>query len=244
MQNVQLLLGALLELADSSTDEFNEVELLSLLADRCVELLEASEAGVLLSSSDGTLQLVASSRGATRLIDLLTHHADSEAPLAAQPAIGDVATSAPAPPITAAALLAASSPTVRTLPLRAEGKVIGVLNLYGESVASLGADELEMAQAMVDMATMSVLQGRAAKDAHRLIGQLTTALSSRILIEQAKGVLAGRGGLDVDSAFKLIRAVARHNHLRLIDVAQDIVQGGPLWPGLAPLAMASPDSAA
>jgi hypothetical protein len=133
---------------------------------------------------------------------------------------------------------------VRTLPLRAEGKVIGVLNLYGESVASLGADELEMAQAMVDMATMSVLQGRAAKDAHRLIGQLTTALSSRILIEQAKGVLAGRGGLDVDSAFKLIRAVARHNHLRLIDVAQDIVQGGPLWPGLAPLAMASPDSAA
>jgi AmiR/NasT family two-component response regulator len=109
--------------------------------------------------------------------------------------------------------------------MRLRGTVIGALNMFRIDTADMGQADLMAAQAFADVATIAILQNRATREAQVLNEQLTQALNTRIVIEQAKGVLAERADIDVADAFLRLRGYARNHNLRLADVARDVVEG-------------------
>ena len=111
------------------------------------------------------------------------------------------------------------------LPMRLRGTVIGALNLFRDHPGELEEDDVRAAQALADVATIAILQHRAGLEAGVLNAQLNQALQSRIVIEQAKGVIAERARVDTDEAFARLRHHARSNNLRLADVAREVAGG-------------------
>jgi AmiR/NasT family two-component response regulator len=106
--------------------------------------------------------------------------------------------------------------------MRLRDTTIGSLNLLRAAPGILTDEDLTAAQALADVATIAVLQERAAEDARLLGDQLRSALDSRVSIEQAKGVLAEHAGLPMDDAFDALRRYARANNMRLTELARTI----------------------
>ena len=109
--------------------------------------------------------------------------------------------------------------------MRLRGAVIGALNLFHVEPGEMRQADVDAAQALADVATIAILQHRAALEAQVLNEQLNHALNSRIVIEQAKGMVAEREGLDMEQAFSALRNHARNHNLRLVDVARDVIDG-------------------
>ena len=222
-----LLARTFVEVADTLVRDFDVVELLSSLANRCVDLFDATEAGLMLADRDGGLQVVASSSRAMNHLELFELQND-EGPcidcfrtgrFVASTRLSDDVSRWPrfVPEATAAGLNAAWA-----LPLRLRETTIGSLNLLRSAPGILTEDDLVAAQALADVATIGLLQQRAAEDARFLSDQLETALDSRISIEQAKGVLAERADLSMDDGFNALREHSRDSNLRLNDVARAV----------------------
>ena len=230
MPREALLARTLVELADTLVDDFDVVELLTLLADRCVEVLDVAAAGLMLVAPEGDLRVVASSSEEMRLVELFELQAQ-EGPCpdcyrtgqrtlsrdlvedeARWPRFGPVA-------------LKAGFRSVHALPMRLRGVTIGALNLFRADEGVLDDADIVAAQALADVATIGILQHRAALQAHIVIDQLNNALQSRISIEQAKGVIAERSRLDMDQAFAWLRHHARSSNLLLLDVAHAVIDG-------------------
>ena len=125
----------------------------------------------------------------------------------------------------AAEALAAGFRSVHALPMRLRGTVIGALNLFHVEPGEMRPADVDAAQAFADVATIAILQHRAALEAQVLNEQLNHALNTRIVIEQAKGMVAERAGLDMEQAFATLRNHARNHNLRLVDVAGDVISG-------------------
>jgi GAF domain-containing protein len=111
------------------------------------------------------------------------------------------------------------------IPLRRGDEIIGALNLFREKEEPLGEDDVRLAQALADVATVALLQRRATTQARRQTMQLQIALDSRVLIEQAKGMLAERLKVSLDDAFQKLRREARNRNRKLHDLASDVVHG-------------------
>ena len=228
MPNEALLVHTLVELADSLVDDFDVVELLSLLADRCVEALGVSAAGVMLVAPEGDLRVVASSSEAMRVVELFELQSD-EGPCLDCYRSGeavldeDLTTIDGRWPRFAPVAVEAGFRTVHALPMRLRGSVIGALNLFGADEGGLAAEDVVAGQALADVATIAILQQRVVSESRLLADQLNTALSSRVVIEQAKGVLAERAGLSMESAFEAMRRYARDGNLLLADVARGVI---------------------
>jgi transcriptional regulator with GAF, ATPase, and Fis domain len=122
------------------------------------------------------------------------------------------------------AALAQGFHALHAIPLRLREKTIGSLNLFREQTGELGEFDIAAAQALADVATIGILQERAVRESDIITQQLQRALDSRVIIEQAKGVVAYVNDVPVDEAFRLIRAYARDHQRGLVDVAADIVQ--------------------
>ena len=121
---------------------------------------------------------------------------------------------------------------VYALPLRLRSETIGGLNLFGSAPGALSAHALRVGQALADVATIGILQERAVRRQEVLAEQLQAALNSRVIIEQAKGMLAERGQIDLAQAFTLLRKHARSHQLRLSDLARDVVNGATVLDAL------------
>jgi len=226
----QELLKAFIEFADTIVDEYDVVEFLHRLAGRCVELVDASEAGIMLADRDGTLHYIASSSERMRLIELFELQHD-EGPcldafregVAVHGALDDDGLKRW--PRFAPHALEVGFQSVSALPMRLRTEVIGALNLFSASAGPLSNEDKEVAQALADIATIGILQQRALDDALIVTSQLEGALESRIVIEQAKGVVAEHSGIGIDEAFELLRAYARRNNHLLRQTAQQIIDG-------------------
>jgi GAF domain-containing protein len=220
------------ELAGTLVADFDVVELLSLLADRCVEVIDVAAAGLMVARPDGYLRMMASSREAMRALFELQ---SEEGPCLDCYRTGkavvnqDLATVNARWPRFAPQALAAGFGSVHALPMRLGGTVIGALNLFHAEVGEMHQADIGAAQALADIATIAILQQRATLDAQVVTQLRQHALNSRIVIEQAKGVVAERAGLDMEQAFIALRNHARHYNLRLVVVAEDII-GGYLAP--------------
>jgi GAF domain-containing protein len=227
MAREALLTRTFVELADSLVDNFDVVDLLSRLADRCVEIVDVTAAGLLLGSADGELRLLASSSEAVRVLELFAIQTD-EGPCidcfrTGEPIVNlDLVDAGGRWPRFAPKAVEAGFRSVHAIPMRLRGETIGVLNLVRGHEGALRDVDVVAAQALADVATIAILQHRVTSDAQALNEQLTQALSTRIVIEQAKGVVAERAGVDMEQAFVRLRSHARNHNLRLTDVAQAV----------------------
>ena len=231
---------SLVEMADTLVDDYDVVDLLTGLAGRCVNLLGVSAAGVMLASPEGTLGLVASSSEAMRLLELFELQAQ-EGPCLDAFRTGErvehenlQAGSGRWPSFSTAAL-AVGFHSAFALPLRLRDVTIGALNLLGVTQTPMDEADVIVARAFADLATLSIVQHRATIEAQRLNEQLSGALTSRVVIEQAKGVISERARVDLAEAFTRLRGYARNGNLHLTDVAKAAVDGT-----LDPLAWAPP----
>ena len=230
MSRDALLTRTLVELADTLVDDFDVVDLLTLLADRCVEVLDVSAAGLMLVAPEGELRVVASSSEEMRLVELFELQAQ-EGPCpdcyrTGEPTMArDLTDDEARWPRFGPVALKAGFRSVHAVPMRLRGATIGALNLFRGEEGVLDDADLLAARALADVATIAILQHRAALQAHIVIDQLNHALNSRIVIEQAKGVIAERSGLDMDEAFTWLRHHARSHNLLLVDVAQAAIDG-------------------
>jgi GAF domain-containing protein len=222
-----LLTRTFVEAADTLVSEFDVVDFLTALAARCTDLFDASEAGIMLTDHNGGLQVVASSSHAMKRLELfeLQH---SEGPCvdcyrSAQPvASEDLEVDRQRWPRFAPEAIELGMHSAWALPMRLRETTLGSLNLLRDRSGPLAGDDLSAAQALADVATIALIQQRAAEDARILNEQLQTALTSRVTIEQAKGVLAERAGLTMDVAFERLRRYARAHQRRLTDVARAV----------------------
>ncbi len=230
MDRESKLLTAFVELADVLVDQFDVVDLLTHLTHRCVDVLDVDAAGILLADPSGGLRVVASSSEAMHTLELLEIQS-AEGPcfecFGTGEALANVQlTGSDQPwPTFGPSALSAGFLSVTALPMRLRGRVIGALNLFRSDLGALGERDLVAAQALADVATISILQHRAVEEANTVNEQLTAALDSRVVIEQAKGMVAERTGQDMTASFGTLRSHARNHNLRLSDLAAQVVAG-------------------
>ncbi|GAA3463651.1 GAF and ANTAR domain-containing protein [Saccharothrix longispora] len=217
-------------LADTLVDDFDVIDFLHMLVDRCVELLDVDAAGLLLADQRGRLQLIASSNEQVRLLELFQLQND-EGPcldaFAAGVRVGhpDLANAGRQWPRFTAAATDAGFAAVDAVPMRLRSEVIGALNLFRDQAGELDAVALRTATALVDIATIGLLQHRSIHHHQVLTEQLQAALNSRVIVEQAKGLVAERLGVDMDTAFAALRGHARGHNLKLSHVARGVIAG-------------------
>ena len=221
---------AFVQLADTLVADFDVIEFLHALAQHCVDLLGVSACGILLADHTGRLNLVAASTEQVRLLEL------SQAQTAEGPCVDAYRTRAPVScPDTAAArerwpdfapaALSAGFAAVHALPMQLREQAIGAVSLYATQPSEPGGLTAELGQALADVATIGILHERALHRRETVTEQMERALSSRITIEQAKGVLAERLHVTIEDAFTLMRAYARDHSLKLADTAHAIAAG-------------------
>ncbi|MEO8698250.1 MAG: GAF and ANTAR domain-containing protein [Acidimicrobiales bacterium] len=239
MSREESIVRTFVELTDTLVEDFDVVELLTVLAARCVDVLDVAAAGLMLVNADGELRVIASSSEAMRLLELFELQSE-EGPCTECFATG-VATVHPRLtegdlrwPRFAPRALEVGFHSVHALPMRLRGQTIGALNLFRIDNGSLTEADLSTAQAFADVATIAMLQNRAASEAQAVNDQLNHALNSRVVIEQAKGMVAERDGLDMEHSFRRLRAYARSNNLRLVDVACSVIDGSLVAASLDP----------
>jgi GAF domain-containing protein len=225
-----LLSERFVALADSLVADYDVVELLEGLVQSCVELLGVDQGGLLLIDQRGHLQVVAASSEATRLVELLQLQTQEgpclECVSARTPVTApDLATQRGRWPVFASSAISVGFSGVYALPLRLRNETIGGLNLFTTGTrGTLDDDDLRIAQALADVATIGILQQRSISRSSLLAEQLQSALNSRIVVEQAKGVLAERGHLGMQGAFERLRVYARAHNEKLSDVAVAVVR--------------------
>jgi GAF domain-containing protein len=230
------LAEALVEFADTLVDDFDVIDFMHRLALRCVELLDVDAAGLMLADQYGQLRVLAASSEHAGLMDLLQVQLDRGPCLACfrtgEPVlVADLAATDRWPQVAARAaglgLRAAFA-----LPMRLRTQIIGVVNLFRAGPGGLGERDERVGQALADVATIGLLQERALRHRVELAEQLQTALNTRVVIEQAKGVLAERFALDMDAAFQALRQYSRSGQQRLSEVAHAVVRGAVELPAL------------
>lgn len=230
MTREALLTRTLVELADTLVDNFDIVDLLTTLSDRCVEVLDADAAGIMLIAPDGELRVMASSSDAMRTVEVFELQS-REGPCfdcyqTGEPVVNaDLSSTNGRWPRFTPVALAAGFRAADAIPMRLRSVTIGAVNLFQTKPGSLGPSDLTAAQALADIATIAILQHRTMIEAHSVNEQLNQALVSRIVIEQAKGIIAERQQLNMHDAFNRLRSHARNNNLRLGDVALDVIEG-------------------
>jgi transcriptional regulator with GAF, ATPase, and Fis domain len=226
--DTDLLSDTFVDLADTMVAEFDVIDFLDMLADRSARLLGVSAVGVLLADPRGQLRVAAASSEAAGLVELFQIQNDQGPCLdcfrTGRPVIAAGLVEADQRwPRFATAATQAGFGAVHALPMRLRDQVIGALNLFSTGTGSLSQADLRIGQALADVATIGLLQERNVRRAETLAEQLQNALNSRVVIEQAKGRLAERLGLDMDQAFTLLRNRARNTNQRLTDVARQVI---------------------
>ena len=220
---------ALVELADTLGDGFDLIDHLTGLCTRLVDVLGADGAGVFFDDESSGLRLVASSDETTRFLELfeLRHHEGPclECHRTGTPLVNEPIEASSRWPTFASEARSRGFGLTHAFPMVRNGEVLGAVNVFAVDPSPVVADTLSAARSMVDAATVGLLQLRARNQVELVNGQLEQALASRVAIEQAKGMLAGRYDIGVDAAFDALRRYARSHETRIADVAARIVDG-------------------
>ncbi len=224
-----LLNETFVALADTLVGDFDVVEFLSMLSSRCVDLFDADDAGLLLADEHGHMQLAASSSHRMQVLEVLeVQHNEGPSPDAYRTGVAvqcpELREATERWPVFAAEAMAAGFRSAHALPMRLRADVIGALVLLCPAPGPLPERDIRAAQALADVATIGILHHRAAQESRLLAEQLEYALTSRIIIEQAKGIVAERLGLDVEQSYETLRRYSRQHNRRLVDLSRSVVE--------------------
>lgn len=228
MNRERLLSETFVELADTLVSDFDVVDLVHVLATRCVDLTDVDAAGIMLADSGGTLRVIGSSSDQMRVLELLEVQ-NAEGPCldafhSSKDVFADLHDTDRWPSVTPEAVRSGFG-SVIALPMRLRDKSIGALNLFRTSREAPDPAEIALCRSLAAVATIGLVQERAVRESRVIADQLQSALNTRIVVEQAKGVLAERAGIDVNEAFSRLRTYARGRNLRLGEVARSVVEG-------------------
>ena len=219
---------AFLSVASGLVNGADVVDLLSELTAECAQLLDVASAGLLLADQRGVLHVMAASSERTRELEVF------QLQRAQGPCLDSYRSGEPVstPDLEQAAdrwpqfvphAQQAGFASVHALPMRLRSIRLGTLGLFGTATGALSSEDLRLGQALADVASVALVQDRAAVDRAAVNAQLQHALTSRVVIEQAKGILAQQGELEMPAAFQVLRRYARDHNLGLTDLAQQLV---------------------
>lgn len=240
--------GLFVQFADTLVSEFDVVEFLESLAKEAAEVSGADAVGLMLSDEEGQLRYMAASCETAKLLELFQVQ-KREGPCldcfrSSEPVINtNLAEATERWPNFAPQAAALGFESVHALPLRLRNDVLGALNLFGRDDVRFDPADTRLVQALADVATIGVLQERCISRAETVAKQLHGALTSRVVIEQAKGAVAQQAGVHVDEAFAVLRSYARANQRRLTDVCREVVADSQLVYEMAGLLAAREGSA-
>jgi transcriptional regulator with GAF, ATPase, and Fis domain len=226
----KVLFATLIELADTTTTGFDLVSMADRLVGACVEVLGVSAAGIMLADQRRSLRVFASTDEETRMLELLELQNDDGPCLEAfrtgtQVAGVDLSRFTAQWPHFTAAARSAGIQSAYALPMRLRDQTIGALNLFQSESEPLSVHDLNVARVLADMAAIGIINHWSVRQQEVLAQQLQSALNTRVIIEQAKGVLAERQDLTMGQAFESLRAAARASHRPIAEVAADTVRG-------------------
>ncbi|PRY70553.1 GAF domain-containing protein [Glaciihabitans tibetensis] len=222
------LAAAFVTLADTLVAGYDIVELLQTLVDTCADLLDASAAGIILADPSGELEVIASTSEESRLVDVIQSDSgfgpSMQCFLTGRPvSVADIALLDGDWSDFSRESLAQGFRSAHVVPLRLRGRIIGTLTLLRTQVGFLTSEDMSVAQGLADVATIGILHERAVRESDLAQLQLQHALNSRVVIEQAKGVVAQVRSVDMAAAFQILRAYARSHNLGLREVAEQVV---------------------
>jgi hypothetical protein len=222
------VLSAVVTLVDSLLDDFDVVDLLTELTERCAELLDIASAGFLLADPLQQLHLLAATSERTRDIELFQLQAEEgpciECYRTGEPVlIADIGTQIDRWPRFVPAAIEAGFTSVHALPMRAAGAVLGALGLFDTRPGDLSEADQLVAQTLAHIACVAVLQ-ELPPTPTTLVTPLRSALSGRIQVEQAKGYLSEVLDMSMDEAFRLLRTHSRMRGEHLTDVARRLMR--------------------
>src|SRR6266487_1637840 len=224
------LARASVEFSDTLVSDYDVVEFLARLCQRFVKVMEVSAAGAVLTDRRGRLRVAAASTDTVAALETLQVQRWQGPCVDAyrcgrRVAVPDLRRVRGRWPVFTPWALEAGVAAVCAFPMRLRADRIGALNVFQATPGELGEAAVQAGQALADVATIAIVQGRAAQDAARLARQLEHALESRVVVEQAKGVLAERLGVDPDAAFMRLRRYGRVRGLHLTELARRVVDG-------------------
>lgn len=230
MSRESLLAHTFVELADTLVGDYDILDFLYLLCDRANDLLDATAAGVLLTDEQGTLRLATASNERMRVLELFEmqheegpcHDAYVKGEQVTRPALRGAENEWPTfVPLA----LKEGFESVFAFPLRLRDRRIGALNVFRKTAGTFDEDDVVLGQALADVATVGILQERLLRQSGDVVGQLQGALDSRVVLEQAKGMIAQGSGIEVGEAFARLRTYARNHNRVLREVAADVIEG-------------------
>ena len=230
MDRYESLANAFVSLADTLVADYDVVELAHQLVDSSMALLPVDAVGIVLVDPLGDVHVLASSSEQSRLLEVFQIQADAgpclEAYRTGQPVVVDDLTVDPNRwPAFAERAGQYGFESVHALPLRLRDERLGAMNLLRFKPGRMSVADIAVGQALADVATIGILHQRIVRRSEEVSRQLQAALNTRVIIEQAKGVLAERGAIDMDTAFRLLRTHARKTNQLLVEVARAVVEG-------------------
>ena len=220
---------AFVKLADTLTADFDVIELMHSLLEETIRIVPLQAGGLLIADENGDLRLVASTSESADFVEMMQLNAGLGPCLdcfkkGSPVAVADLERDGAAWLVFRDAALLRGYRSVFATPLRLRGRIIGTMNLFGTSVGELSSRDKAVAQALADVATIAIISDRNVSASEVIAAQLQRALSSRLLIEQAKGVLSVTGAMSLEEAFATMRAHSRNHNVPLRDVAAAVAE--------------------
>lgn len=220
--------AAFVKIADTLVADYDVFDLLHTLVEESVGILDAAAAGLVLVDPAGDLQVMASTSEESQLVEMLQLEAGAGPCVdcyrtGAVVAIDDIAADGSRWPLFRTSALAQGFRSLHAVPMRLRSRTIGAMNLFGRETGPLSTEDAAIAQAFADVATITLLQERAARESAVINEQLQRALNTRILIEQAKGVISHTANVDINHAFTMLRDYARAHNQTIYDTAAKVI---------------------
>lgn len=223
-----LVSAAFVKIAQTLVDDYDVLDLLHTLVEECVDLLDATAAGLMLAGPDGVLQVMASTSEESHLVEILQQDSGAgpcvDCYVTGVPVtIRDIAGTENRWPEFKELAAAQGYQSVHAFPMRVRGKAIGAMNLFRTDTGEMSDEDIAIGQALADVSTISILQERTIRETTTVNDQLQRALNSRVLVEQAKGMIAHMSNVDTNDAFRLLRTHARSHNISLRDTAEAVL---------------------
>src|SRR5699024_2523786 len=245
MHPTDQVLDMFVSTADTLVKSYDVVDFLGGLVNNAITITGTAAAGILLRDEEGYLECAAASTQGAERLEVFQSQRDQG------PCVDACRTGGPMVNLRLSArdararwpefvpkAVAQGYESVHALPLRLRDDRIGALGLFGTDRANWSVRDVHVVQALADIATIGILQQRRIEEKVEVAAQLKHALTSRIIIEQAKGVYAERSGISVEEAFVILRSFARHHRIRLTDVCDRLLNDSAEFEELAQYARA------